>query len=139
MRLITVAAAGLLFASTAIAQIPTGAAYQQLCAQHGVPPEQCRRGPSILDGNFDMKTCLNTPLVPTQRLSQQARCNLVADCFRKKDPFAYDGECARGYAAGIPFNYDPQHALANPPTRDQLFEQQQQQVKHWGAHGTPAK
>jgi hypothetical protein len=132
MRVIiaTATAAGLFFASPAIAQIPTGAAYQQLCAKHGTPPEQCQRGPGILDGNFDMKRCLDTPSAPTQRLSQQARCNLVADCFKKKDPSAHGGECARGWAAGIPFDYDPQHPpLANPPTRDQLFEQLNEQYK----------
>ena len=134
MRLIIAAAtaAGLLFASPAIAQIPTGAAYQQLCAKHGTPPEQCHRGPSILDGKFDMETCLNTP-VPAGSLSQKARCEMVAYCFKVKDPSARGGECVRGGAAGIPFEYGS--PLANPPTRDQLFEQYQQQVKHWGAHG----
>jgi hypothetical protein len=132
MRLIIATTAGLLFASPAIAQIPTGVAYQQLCAQHGTPPEQCHRGPYIFQGGFDMERCLNQhpPLVPT-RLSQQARCNLIADCFKKKDIYAHGGECARGWAAGIPFNYDPQHPpLDNPPTADRLLGQFKQRVTH---------
>ena len=92
--LIATATVLLLAISPAIAQSPpTGAAYLEYCGQRGVPPENCTCGPGIFDTGtpFSMDNCLHQGI-------PQWRCNLIDYCFKKKDPSAAGGECARGYA-----------------------------------------
>jgi hypothetical protein len=55
-------------------------------------------------GNHREGVALSGPETVRARLHQgipQWRCNLIDYCFKKKDPSAAGGECARGYAAGL--------------------------------------